>query len=269
MPRTSADFAAGVLSAYRSLDPRQVVLAKSLESQGRIGLRPMGHPEFADLPIGGSGSCEAAVAFLDLDDFTARSFWDSPESMVRLARAVLTQIVEVVVDFGGHVLGLRGDGVFACFGGKTSDPRIDITLALGAAAFALDATENALNNLLELSGLNPVRLRVGADHGRLDFVRTGCEDASEVNVIGFAANFAAKCEKIANSWELVIGEGMGVQIPNEALLRAHPGSPKHYTRNGQTRSYRFYDVAWRPIVPHAVGVPEDLAGAAVSKIRIR
>jgi class 3 adenylate cyclase len=229
----------------------------------------MGHPDFADLSIGGTASCEAAVVFLDLDDFTARSFWDSPESMVRLARAVLTQIVEVIVDFGGFVLGLRGDGVFACFGGKASDPQIDVAVALGAAAFALDATQNALNNLLELNGLDPVRLRVGADHGRLDFVRTGCQDASEVNVIGFAANFAAKCEKIANSWELVIGEGIEAHIPNETLLRAHPDSPKRYTRNGQRRTYSFYDVAWRPILPHALGVREDLAGAAVTKVCIR
>ena len=34
------------------------------------------------------------------------------------------------------------------------------------------------------------RLRAGADYGRLDFVRTGTEESSEVNVLGFAPNFA-------------------------------------------------------------------------------
>jgi len=126
--------------------------------------------------------------------------------MVDLAQAVLTQLVEVIVENGGHVLGLRGDGVFACFGGPGSDKVVDVSLALGAAAFALDATEGALNELLALSGLEPVRVRAGADHGRPNFVRTGVAGASEVNVIRFAANFAAKCEKVANSWELVVGE---------------------------------------------------------------
>ena len=270
MPRTSADFAAGVIDAYRSSDPRRVMLAKSLrESTAQIGARAMGHPDFAYLPLGGADHCDAAVVFLDLDEFTSRTFWDNPESMVRLARAVLTQVVEVVVDHGGFVLGLRGDGVFACFGGPGSDPRIDVAAALGAASFALDATESALNNLLIMDGLDTVRLRAGADHGRLDFVRTGCDGANEVNIIGFAANFAAKCEKIANSWELVAGEGLSAHILNKGLLRSHPDSPKRYTRRGLTRSYHFYDIAWRSIAPHAVGVRDDLAGTPISRVHIR
>jgi adenylate cyclase len=270
MPRTTADFAAGVLDAYRSSDPRRMTLAKSLhESSDQISARAMGHPDFADLPLGGTSHCDGAVVFLDLDEFTSRTFWESPESMVRLALAVLTQVVEVVVDHGGFVLGLRGDGVFACFGGPGSDPRIDVAAALGAAAFALDATENALNNLLIMDGLDPVRLRAGADHGRLDFVRTGCDGANEVNIIGFAANFAAKCEKIADSWELVAGECLGAHVLNKALLRAHPDSPKRYARDGLTRSYLFYDIAWRSIAPHAVGVRDDLAGAPITRVRIR
>ncbi len=270
MPRTTGDFAAGVLDAYRRSDAHQIRLAKSLnESAAKIGSRPTGHPDFADLPLGATACCDAAVVFLDLDEFTARTFWDSPESMVRLAQAVLTQVVEVVVDHGGFVLGLRGDGVFACFGGPGSDPSLDVALALGAAAFALDATENALNNLLIMDGLDPVRLRAGADHGRLDFVCTGCDGASEVNIIGFVANFAAKCEKIANSWELVAGEGLTAHIPNKDLVHSHPASPKRYTRGGLTRSYSFHDIEWRSIAPHAVGVRDDLAGTPVTKVRIR
>ena len=166
MPRTTADFAARVLDACRSSDPRRMTLAKSLhETAEEIVARAMGHPDFADLPLGGTNHCDGAAVFLDLDEFTSRTFWDSPESMVRLARAVLTQIVEVVVDLGGFVLGLRGDGVFACFGGPGSDPSVDVATALGAAAFALDATENALNNLLIMDGLEPVRLRAARTTG--------------------------------------------------------------------------------------------------------
>lgn len=270
MPRTPTDFAAGVLDAYRSYGPRRIALAKSVQESAReVGARALGHPEFADLPLGGHGHCEAAAVFLDLDEFTSRTFWDTPESMVRLARAVLTQVVEVIVDHGGFVLGLRGDGVFACFGGPGSDPQVDVAVALGAAAFALDATENALNNMLRIDGLDPVRMRIGADHGRLDFVCTGCSGANEVNVIGFAANFAAKCEKIANSWELVAGEGLAAHIPNRELVRAHPDSPKRYTRRGLTRSYAFYDIAWRSIAPHSVGVCDDLSGVPTTRVRIR
>jgi|GEM_PF-1578262 adenylate cyclase len=276
MPRDAGRFARSVLSTYEARrDPLTVFASKSAgwstptraDHLGTIGARPMGHPAFADLPLGASGHCEAAALFLDLDGFTARTFWDSPESMVDLAQAVLTQLVEVIVENGGHVLGLRGDGVFACFGAPGSDKAVDVSLALGAAAFALDATQGALNQLLALSDLDPVRLRAGADHGRLDFVRTGVAGASEVNVISFAANFAAKCEKTANSWEMVVGEGLANSVPNRELLSARPGSPKIYQRDGLRRAYSFYDVYWRSLVPHTVGIAEELAGAPTSRIK--
>jgi len=229
----------------------------------------MGHPAFADLPLGASDHCEAAVLFLDLDGFTARTFWDSPESMVDLAQAVLTQLVEVIVENGGHVLGLRGDGVFACFGAPGSDKAVDVSLALGAAAFALDATQGALNQLLALSDLDPVRLRAGADHGRLDFVRTGVAGASEVNVIGFAANFAAKCEKKAKSWEITVGEGLTQLLPTYPFFVEHGHSPKAYTRDYKTRFYKFYDYRWRNTVQYLPGVTERLGGTPTSHIHTR
>jgi hypothetical protein len=37
----------------------------------------------------------------------------------------------------------------------------------------------------------------------MDYVRIGSPEGSEVNVLGFAANFAAKCERAAHAWEAV------------------------------------------------------------------
>lgn len=270
MPANNKSFARGVLNAYQAAGLAQTSLSKSdrasaAAAAGRLA-QPMGHPEFADLPLGESSHCDVAVAFLDLAEFTARTFWERPETIVQLAQAVLTQLVEVVVDMGGHPLGLRGDGVFACFGGPGSVPEFDAATALGACAFAIDATQGALNTLLKASGITPVRLRAGADYGRVDFIQTGVEGATEVNPIGFAANFAAKCEKKARSWELVIGEGLAARI-SPSLLTEHSDSPKIYQHNYQQQAYRYYDVDWRSLVPHTVGVREDLAGAPISRVR--
>lgn len=269
-------FAQGVINSYNSYgtftQAAETAVSKSVRASGVTGrlARPMGHPDFAGLPLGTSDHCDAAVVFLDLAEFTARTFWDSPESVVYLAQAVLTQLTEVVVEMGGHPLGLRGDGLFACFGGPASvSPGIDIAAALGACAFALDATESALNNMLTMSGIDPVRLRAGADYGRLDFVQTGTDGASEVNVIGFAANFAAKCEKKAKSWELVVGEGLAAHVGNAALIEEHDDSPKTYQRNHVPAAYNFYDVRWRDLVPHTAGVGEDLAGSPISSVHPR
>ncbi len=273
MPADRTAFAYGVMDAYNTYGRAETDFSKSIrasaaEAAGQMS-RPTGHPDFAGLGLNERGHCDAAVAYIDLREFTARTFWDSPDQVVRLARAVLTQVVEVVDDFGGHVLGLRGDGVFACFGGLDSrEPAVDALAAVAACAFAMDATQNALNGVLELSGIQPVQLRAGADHGRVDFVRTGTDGASEVNVLGFAANFAAKCEKKAMSWELVAGEGLTRHFPDKSLLVTHEDSPKQYQHAGQRRTYAFHNVKWRPLLLDLAGFRADLAGAPSSRVRI-
>ncbi len=268
--RTASAFANGVVGSYNDRLGQSAAFSKSVRASAAAGgiTRPTGHPAFRDLDLGQGGYCDAAVVFIDLRNFTARTFWDPPEQTVALAMAVITQIVEVVYDFGGHVLGLRGDGVFACFGEPGSDPDVDVTMALGACAFALDATESALNNLLKLSGIAPVQLRAGGDYGRLDFVRQGTEVASEINIISFPANFAAKSEKKAKSWEFVAGEGLALRIPEADLRVEHTDSPKPYQRDYEQRTYRFYDIRWRSLVPHLDGIPAELAGASTSHVRI-
>ncbi|MBO4164403.1 adenylate/guanylate cyclase domain-containing protein [Micromonospora antibiotica] len=222
------------------------------------------------LPLGGSGFCEAVAVFIDLEQFTQRTFWDPPHEMVLLAHAVLAEVSRTVVQNGGHVLGLRGDGLFACFGCSGSDPAVDAAIALASGAQIMDAVQSTLNPMLQGYRMEPVQVRVGADFGRLDFVRIGTNDVSEINVVGFAANFAAKCEKYANSWECVVGEKFRdlLALEDVGLFSEHVDSPKRYTRNYETKRYRFYDVRWRKLLPELDGVTEHIAGNPTSAIEI-
>lgn len=230
---------------------------------------PLGHPAFVDLPLGATGSTNAVAMFLDLRRFTARSFWDPPEQIIRVNVAVISELAAAVQQHGGHVLGFRGDGVFACFdGGGQLDPRGVAALAVGAAAWALDAVSNALNTLLKMSNIEPVQVRAGLDYGRLDFVRIGSPSGSEVNILGFAANFASKCEKAALAWEVVAGESLAGLLPDGDLTH-HASSPTYYTRDGETRAYHFYDVALGSYLRHIQGVADQLSGHPVSAVEVR
>jgi class 3 adenylate cyclase len=220
----------------------------------------VGHPDYHDLDLGQRGTCDLAVAFIDMTGFTARSSWEPPDRVTDLAVAVLTQIALIVEESGGFVLGLRGDGVMAGWGGKTSDPQVDVAMCLAACAVALDAGQGALRELLILSGIEPVQLKVGADFGRVDFIRTGTDQQSEVNIVGHPANFAAKCEKYALSWDLVVGEGLAGYIPDRTLLTTHEKSPKQYQYRGQRRSYAFYDVAWSRLLTESLTALNQVSG---------
>ncbi|MFE2423646.1 adenylate/guanylate cyclase domain-containing protein [Streptomyces hokutonensis] len=252
-------------ASLRDISHQDGILRKSiLESVSRA--TQMGHPDFAHLPLGGSGTCMGVTAFIDMAAFTARTFWDDPQDVLWLNMAVLTQVAKTVQGFGGHVLGLRGDGVFACFGDKRmADMKVAAGACVAACAFILDGAKGPLNEALEARGMEPVRLRAGADFGDLSFVRIGTETASEVNVVGFAANFASKCEKHAGAWGLVVGEELASLLP-ESDISLHEQSPKRYVRKGEERRYRFYDVSLPVYLKLGELVQEQLNGRPLSAI---
>lgn len=239
----------------------------TLSASAALETRSLGHPDFEDLPVGAKRTAPMIAAFLDLTNFTGRTFWDDQEEAADLADAVLSGFIEIVSNFGGHPLGLRGDGLFVGF--SPGDPAFTATMALSACAFALDAVEQEVNPWLERLGMARVQARAGLDFGRITFIRTGNGSSNEINPIGFAANFAAKCEKTADSWEIVVGEGLANLLPEYRYFSEHERSPKRYTRDYKTESYKFFDYRWRNTLPHLPGVIETLRGIPTSQIHSR
>lgn len=244
-----------VLKGYD--DPGSIELSKSVTAEGRA--LESGHPAFADLAVGDRRSSRVASLFLDLSDFTGRTYWDPPDEVARLADAVLSGFTWIVTQLGGHVLGLRGDGLFAGFG-PTASPGATVVAAGLAAAGALDSVQRTLNPRLISLGIEPVKARAGIDFGEVVFVRSGTSGVNEVNIVGFSANFAAKAEKIANAWEVVVGEGFVDLLGNDDLVSAHDKSPKEFNRNYERKFYRFYQYDWRRTLTELEGAIADQAG---------
>ncbi|PPG92839.1 adenylate/guanylate cyclase domain-containing protein [Rathayibacter sp. AY1F3] len=256
---TPQQFGQTVMRDFAARRDGSVLLSKAQE-------RSLAHPRFEDLPVGGRTTAAMTVAFLDLTDFTGRSFWDDPAEVADLAHAVLSGFIETVIAFGGFPLGLRGDGLFAGFGPGTSE--VDAAMALAACAFALNAVNTEVNPLLKQRGIRPVQARAGLDHGTITFIRSGSDEHSEVNPLGFAANFAAKCEKQAKSWEIVIGENLAGLLPDEDNYTEHAESPKKYQRDYEPRYYHFYDYRWRRSLPHLQSALDQLHGRPTASIAI-
>ena len=268
---TSIDFADTVL---RGMDLRHsgdlAQLNKSVMTASAsapvLEANSLGHPGFEHLPVGHQRAASIATVFIDLSDFTGRSFWDDDRDVANLADSVLSAFVQTVLNFGGFPLGLRGDGLFAGFG--PGDARIDCMMALTACAFALDAVETRLNPRLKNRGVEPVKARAGLDFGSITFIRSGNDQHSEVNPVGFAANFAAKCEKKAKSWEIVVGQGLAEVLPDYDFFDQHESSPKSFERNGQRKYYRYYEYRWRNTLKHIPGTIEELNGRPSTMIQI-
>lgn len=225
----------------------------------------LGHPEFERLGIGQKRTIPMTAMFIDLRDFTGRTFWDPLDEVTDLAHAVLAGFIETVLRHGGYPLGLRGDGLFAGFG--PGDPQLGASFALAASAFALNAIEVNVNPRLDRMNVARVQARAGLDFGEVSFVRTGSPGHSEINPVGFAANFASKCEKRAKSWEIVTGENLRELLP-EASQFTKLDRPKSYTRDGVTRYYHYYEYRWAGTLAHGQSLPDELAGSPVSAVSI-
>jgi class 3 adenylate cyclase len=265
-------FARGVLESYENSRNGLTYLTKAARSDltaaAGIHEAQLGVPAFDGLEVGESTTAVLTSVFLDLNNFTRRSFWDPLDDVTQLAHAVISGFASVVTAVGGHIAGLRGDGLYAAFG-PTNNPTLSAVLALGAASFALNAVDQALNPALQSRGIEPVQVRAGIDHGLVSGVRSGTSTTNEINVIGFSANFAAKCEKYANAWEIVVGDGIAALIAEKRLLREHVSSPKRYYRGEISKSYRFFDYSWRGTVGHVLGAMHELDGAPASALAIQ
>ncbi|GAB2490429.1 hypothetical protein [Nocardiopsis aegyptia] len=261
-----SQFRATVINDFSLRREKRQIFETKTQSRTALEIRTLGHPDFEDLEIGERRTAPMVAAFIDLTNFTGRTFWDDQDEVVDLAHAVLSGFIEVVSLFGGHPLGLRGDGLFAGF--SPGDPQVAASLALSACAFTLDGIESEVNPWLESRGIARVQARAGLDYGQTTFVRSGSSIRSEINPLGFAANFAAKCEKKANSWEIVSGEGLTKLLPDYPYFIEHKDSPKTYQRNHERKFYKFYDYRWRNTVKHLPSAISQLNGTPASQISI-
>lgn len=263
---SAAQFGARVLGNYSSLRKsgnRSDVLEHSLTASAQI---TSGHPIAASLSIGQKVQGDIVSVFLDIGSFTRRTRLMDPLDATDLAHSVLTGFTGVVQQFGGHILGLRGDGVLAAFG--PTDPTMAVLVAGVATGVALEGVQQVINPELVRRRIDPITARAGMDYGTAVFVRTGSAQASEVNVIGFNTNFAAKCEKHASAWEVVVGEDFAGMANLADKMTPHPCSPKTYTENGVDQYYRFFKYNWRYLLQFADSVAGEINGQALEQISL-
>lgn len=267
----SSTFADRIMRDFRVRQSRAAgYFEKSLSASASMGSalllesKALGHPEFEDLDVGEMRKAPMVAVFLDLRRFTARTFWDDPMMTASLAHAVLGGFVEVVQQFGGHPLGLRGDGLFAGF--SPGDEQFTAAVALMSCAQALHLVRTEVNPRLQQEGIAPVHARVGVDYGDIVFTRSGTGTNSEVNPVGFAANFASKCEKHASAWGIVAGQGLRQLLPENSLFTPHKESPQPYSRDHELEYYAFYNFNWEPFIEDLPAMAAEIGGVPTSSV---
>ncbi len=154
------------------------------------------------------------VLFGDLSDFTSWAEDLDPERVGEVTDRVLAALARVVVEVGGHVDKLTGDGIMAVFGAPTAHED-DAERAVRAAV----SMQREVGQLIaeELGGGRRLGLRVGLNTGE---VLAGMQASLSYTVVGDTVNTASRLSDAAAIGSIFAGRETAVATMTLASWRA-------------------------------------------------
>lgn len=141
---------------------------------------------------------DLTIFFLDVAGFTPFSETHAPEEVVRMLNNVFGICDVITRESHGDIDKFIGDAIMAVF--------VDANDAVSAAERILDHALPHYNRVRESEGLEPVRVRIGINSGRVLQGNIGTEDRKDLTVIGDVVNCAQRIESAAEPGVLLLSE---------------------------------------------------------------
>jgi class 3 adenylate cyclase len=163
-------------------------------------------PRFSVLGNGFGAKTWAVVLFVDLRNSSRRADLHGARATYLTMHAYLPAMALLVEKMQGHLVGYRGDGLFAAFGldeNGRNPPGMnhgeEVRQAVRCAKGMLEAVDDAVTPALaEYRVPGDLRIGVGIDAGEIVVTRIGLARAYEVTAYGTAVNKAAHGSNIGN-----------------------------------------------------------------------
>ena len=133
-----------------------------------------------------------SVMFVDIIGFTTFSESTSPEKVAGLLSLFIEYINETVMNFGGRINKLLGDGCLIYF-----EPKLRQAVPAGCALL-----ENLprLNERLVEYGFPPIAIGIGAHQGHCTIGNIGYDKRLDYTLVGDAVNTASRIQDLTRQW---------------------------------------------------------------------
>ncbi len=141
------------------------------------------------------------VLFADIVGYTGLVEYLDPERAKRLLDDAFERLIADIIEFGGTIDKVLGDGVLALFGAPVAHED-DPDRAVRAALKMHESLAEFVAEHAELA--RPVQLRVGVNTGEVLFGRVGGTD--DYTVMGDVVNVASRLEALASAGEIYVGD---------------------------------------------------------------
>jgi adenylate cyclase len=190
------------------------------------------------LSLGGSNRT-VTMLFSDIRGFTSMSEAMPPETVVQILNYYFSEMTPIVFEHDGLLDKYIGDGLMALFG----VPYESDEAAANAVAAAVNMQRQMLkiNQELARRGFPEIAIGIGINTGTVTIGYIGSEQRTDYTAIGDAVNLAARLEKHAKPWQILISRSTMEAIADRFPL-ALSGE---ITVKGRKEPVQIYEVLWR------------------------
>jgi adenylate cyclase len=151
-----------------------------------------------------------AILFADIVGFTSRAERSDPVELVTLLNLYMTRMTDIILESGGVVDKLMGDGIMAFWGAPNE--------VENPARSAIDAALKMLSALRELREADvrftDFRIGIGVSSGEAIVGNFGGERRFDYSVIGDTVNFASRLEGLTRTF------GVALLVSRATLIEA-------------------------------------------------
>ena len=183
------------------------------------------------------------IMYADLVGSTKMSMTLSAEKLVTIIRAFVHEMSSVVETYDGHVLKYVGDAIIAFF-----PPGFNKYLTYDKAVRCAKSMINVLNR-----GINPILknydcpqlyVKIGIDEGNNVVVQYAYDKSSQIDILGYTMNVAAKITSLTGPNKISVGENVykllhpGIQAEFHALV--YRTDEWKYTNPDTDKLYKVY-----------------------------
>jgi adenylate cyclase len=211
-------FAATVLGSYARNERRERVLRRRFEQHlaPDIVRRLVDEPD--RLRLDGEAR-QVTAMFTDIEGFTALTERSDARDVLKVLDGYLTIVTDIVIEHGGMVDKLIGDGVFALFN-VPLDLTNHVERALAAAQAIVTATESYRRTPLA-AALALGRTRIGLETGTAIVGDVGGGNKIDFTAFGSVVNTASRLEALNKDFHtaICVGPAAAAQLGTERVVR--------------------------------------------------
>jgi adenylate cyclase len=146
------------------------------------------------------------IVYADLVGSTKMSMTMPVDKLVTIIRTFSHEMSSVVESYGGYILKYVGDAVIAFFAPSLNYLPCD--KAVRCAQAMTNVIKNGINPILKNYDYPEVSLKISIDEGEIVVVQHAYDKSSQIDVLGYVMNVAAKIISLTNSNRLSVGENV-------------------------------------------------------------